>query len=123
MKKELLFSLSKEKGDFRIETFKAGGKGGQHQNKTDSGARVIHDASGCSAESRNDRSQKRNIKIAFKKLVKQPEFKKWLRLETARQTGKAIDVNKQVEESMNEKNIKVEVQENKRWVEKLNAVN
>lgn len=69
MKKELLFSLSKDQGDFKIDTFRSGGKGGQHQNKTDSGARITHIASGCSAESRTERSQHQNIKIAFKRLT------------------------------------------------------
>ena len=45
-KRQLILSMSKAKGDFKVETFKSGGKGGQHQNKTDSGARVIHVASG-----------------------------------------------------------------------------
>jgi protein subunit release factor B len=40
MGKELLFSLTKK--DFRIDTFRAGGKGGQKQNKTSSGVRVTH---------------------------------------------------------------------------------
>jgi len=38
MSKELLFSLTKK--DFRVDTFRAGGKGGQKQNKTNSGVRV-----------------------------------------------------------------------------------
>ena len=62
-KKELLFSLTKK--DFVVETFRAGGKGGQKQNKTDSGVRIKHPASGAVAESREERSQHQNKKIAF----------------------------------------------------------
>ena len=28
--------------DCRVDTFRSGGKGGQHQNKTESGVRVTH---------------------------------------------------------------------------------
>ena len=57
-KGELLFSITKK--DFEIQTFRSGGKGGQHQNKTDSGVRIIHRDSGARAESREERSQARN---------------------------------------------------------------
>lgn len=122
MAKELLFSMSKEKGDFKIETFRSGGKGGQHQNTTDSGARVIHVASGLTAESRTERSQHQNIKIAFKNLTNKPEFKKWLRIESARRAG-TVKTEKQIQEdvenSMNGKNIKTEVRINGKWTEQI----
>ena len=57
------------RGDFRIDYFRAGGKGGQHQNKTDSGCRITHLATSLSAESRSERSQHRNRKIAFERLA------------------------------------------------------
>ena len=114
-KKELLFSLSKNKGDFVVSTFKSGGKGGQHQNKTDSGTRVTHPASGCFAESRSERSQKTNIKLAFKRLIAQDKFQQWLRLESARQSGELANIERKVNESMNEKNLKIEIKEDGKW--------
>jgi len=42
--KNKLFSLTKK--DFDIQTFRAGGKGGQKQNKISSGVRIIHRESG-----------------------------------------------------------------------------
>jgi protein subunit release factor B len=39
-KRELLFSITKE--DFEIQTFCSGGKGGQHQNKVETGVRILH---------------------------------------------------------------------------------
>jgi peptide chain release factor 1 len=66
-KRTLLFSARRK--DFRIDTFKSGGKGGQHQNKTDSGVRITHIESGLSAESRSGRSQLSNRKEAFRKLA------------------------------------------------------
>jgi len=45
MPKEKLFSITKK--DLEIQTFCSGGLGGQHQNKTASGVRIIHRASGA----------------------------------------------------------------------------
>ena len=64
--KELVFSASRK--DFRVDTFRSGGKGGQHQNKTDSGVRITHIETKLSAESRSSRSQAENKKIAFRKV-------------------------------------------------------
>ena len=46
--------------DVRFEAFRAGGPGGQHQNKTESGVRYIHLPTGIAAESRTERSQHKN---------------------------------------------------------------
>lgn len=62
--------FSARKNDFRVDTFCSGGPGGQHQNKTESGVRITHIASGLSAESREQRSQKQNRRIAFERLAK-----------------------------------------------------
>ena len=67
-KKELIFSASRK--DFRVDTFRAGGKGGQHQNKTDSGVRITHIESGLSAECREGKSQHQNKATAFRRLVR-----------------------------------------------------
>lgn len=52
----------------RVETFMAGGKGGQHQNRTESGVRLIHLPTGLTASSREERSQLRNKAIALGRL-------------------------------------------------------
>lgn len=46
--------------DLRRDTFRSGGPGGQHQNKTESGVRYTHIPSGVAAESRSERSQIKN---------------------------------------------------------------
>src|SRR5205823_1858378 len=46
--------------DLERQTFRSGGPGGQHQNKTESGVRFIHKPSGVAAESRSERSQVKN---------------------------------------------------------------
>ena len=51
-----------------VQTFRSGGKGGQHQNTTDSGVRLLHRPSGIRCESRRERSQHRNRGIALARL-------------------------------------------------------
>ncbi|MDB5312724.1 MAG: prfB [Gemmataceae bacterium] len=53
--------------DYIKQTFSAGGPGGQHQNKTQSGVRLIH-KSGVRAESRTERSQHKNHDNCIKML-------------------------------------------------------
>lgn len=52
----------------RVETFRAGGPGGQHQNKTESGVRLTHLPTGITVASRESRSQHRNRKTALARL-------------------------------------------------------
>lgn len=66
MGRRLVFSANKS--DFRVDTFCAGGPGGQHQNTTETGVRITHIESGLSAESREYKSQRQNKKSAFRKL-------------------------------------------------------
>lgn len=47
------------------QTFCSGGPGGQHQNKTQSGVRLIHKPTGIVAECRSERSQRRNEEMAW----------------------------------------------------------
>lgn len=57
-------------GQCEVQTFRSGGKGGQHQNTTDSGVRLVHRATGVRAESRSERSQLRNRQLALERLRK-----------------------------------------------------
>ncbi len=57
----------------RVETFRAGGKGGQHQNTTDTGVRLVHGPSGLVVEARRTRSQARNKADALQRLRKRLE--------------------------------------------------
>jgi protein subunit release factor A len=57
----------------RVETFRSGGKGGQHQNTTDSGVRLVHVPTGVRATSRRERSQHRNKAIALGRLRRKLE--------------------------------------------------
>lgn len=60
--------------DCDVQHFRAGGKGGQNQNKRDTGTRVIHRASGARGEARDERSQLQNKKLAFRRMVQSPPF-------------------------------------------------
>jgi protein subunit release factor B len=51
-----------------VQTFRSGGKGGQHQNKVESGVRLLHRPSGLVVESREERSQYLNKLRCIKKL-------------------------------------------------------
>jgi peptide chain release factor 2 len=54
--------------DLERQTFRSGGPGGQHQNKTESGVRYIHKPTGIAAESRSERSQHKNDAMALQML-------------------------------------------------------
>jgi len=54
--------------DVQFETLRAGGPGGQHQNRTESAVRARHVPTGLSVVARDERSQHRNKALAIERL-------------------------------------------------------
>jgi len=78
-------------GECDVETFHAGGKGGQHVNTTESAVRLRHRPSRLVATSQQERSQHRNKQLALKALrrkIEQSNHRPLLRV-SARKTKAA----------------------------------
>lgn len=115
--KKLLFSVTIK--DCDIATFCTGGPGGQKQNKTASGVRITHRASGAVGEGREHRSQNANKKAAWERMGKSKTFQAWAKVQAARIQGEP-SIEEVVEKALAESNIKEEWR--CQFCEKINLV-
>ncbi len=102
----LLFSVTLS--DCEVQHFRAGGSGGQNQNKRDSGTRIIHHPSGARGESREERSQLQNTKTAFRRMAASPLFQWWLKQESLRIRGEETAAEWVAAELANPAHVRVE---------------
>lgn len=121
--KTKLFSVTID--DFDMQVFRAGGNGGQKQNKTSTGVRLIHRPSGARGESRQHRTQGMNKREAWKRAIETPEFQRWLEIEGKRRSGRlALEeaaIEKAVNRALKPSNLKIEVFENGEWKDEQDA--
>jgi protein subunit release factor B len=112
--RELAFTVTLN--DCDVQTFRAGGPGGQKQNKTDSGVRIIHRASGARGESREERSQLQNKKAAFRRMAETPTFRAWVRRQAGADTLEKIAAEREMWTKFG-RNVKTEFWDGLNWVE------
>lgn len=115
MATDLLFSVTATDCDWNY--FNGTGNGGQKRNKTASGVRCTHRASGAVGRSEESRSQHENKRIAFRRMAESDAFRAWHKRETARRTGVEAQAREAVEDGMNPRNIRVEVQHKGKWTD------
>ena len=64
----VLESIRRTRKDFTRETFFCGGKGGQKQNKTETGVRITDNITGIACEGREHRTQRQNQHAAMRRM-------------------------------------------------------
>ena len=86
--------------DLRVETFKAGGAGGQYVNKTESAVRIIHVPTNTIVASQQERSQMQNRDVAMSilraKLVQREREEREAKLEGLRGERRANEWGSQI---------------------------
>ncbi len=95
--------------DCREEHYRGSGNGGQKKQKTSSGVRLTHDPSGVTVECEAQRSQHQNRVEALRKLAVHPKFRAWCSAESRARAEGFASLERKVDDSMKESNLKVEV--------------
>lgn len=111
--------LSITLADCDVQTFRCGGAGGQHRDKTSNGVRIVHRESGAVGQATDDRSQTRNKRAAFIRMTETQTFKVWLRRKLGHDALDEAElnrrVNQRVESDLADDNVLVEVFVDGRW--------
>jgi protein subunit release factor B len=102
------------KAQTSVTFFRSGGPGGQHRNKVETAVRLVHHPSGLTVVAADERSQRRNLMVAFDRLrdkliahaavprprvsTKTPASVRRARLETKRRQAAKKALRRRVEE-------------------------
>ena len=108
--RELAFSVTRK--DLKIDTFSAGGPGGQHQNTSNTAVRITHPASGAVGEARDSRSQHQNMRAAFRRMTASGKFRVWVNRQLL---GNPLPAEEQVERDMHPRNLLIMGQQDGKW--------
>lgn len=105
--------------DCRVDTFTVGGAGGAGKDTSNTGVRVVHEASGAVGQSVDTRQQSKNKALAFRRMAEKPELMAWIhkQINDAR-NGQRLEerVNAAVDEQMKPENIRIEAYQDSKWV-------
>lgn len=110
--RELIFSVTIH--DCEVQEFSVGGAGGQRRDKKKTGIKIIHPPSGAVGQATEQRSQRQNKKMAFRRMAESDEFKLWVKLRTSEDAKEIARVESMMWGHM--KDILVEYRVNGRWV-------
>lgn len=105
--KQKLFTVPRD--DLALTFFRAGGKGGQKQNKTSSACRITHVPSGAVGESRDERQQTQNRKLALERLVASKKFQAWARMHAAVVAEGFANIDRKLDSEMEPSKLAVEI--------------